>query len=143
MSGAYLWIKAVHILAIVAWMAGMLYLPRLFVYHAGAPKGSDSALTFAIMEQRLIRFIMLPALIVTWITGLTLAVQAGFFQAPWLHFKLALVLAMTGLHGYFSVLRKGLAAGTNARSPRFFRIINEAPTILLVGIVFLVVLKPF
>ncbi len=143
MSGPYLWIKAAHIISVIAWMAGMLYLPRLFVYHAGAETGSDLALTFATMERRLLRIIMLPAMILTWITGLTLAVTGGFLGAGWLHGKLALVILMSALHGYFSATQKKLAAGTNLKSARFFRIINEAPTILLIGIVFLVVIKPF
>ncbi|MGA2638516.1 protoporphyrinogen oxidase HemJ [Methylocella sp.] len=143
MSGAYLWIKAAHIVSVIAWMAGMLYLPRLFVYHASAEMGSELATTFATMERRLLRFIMLPAMIATWITGLTLAFEGGFFTAGWLHGKLALVILMSALHGYFSAARKKLAVGTNLKSARFFRIINEAPTILLIGIVFLVVIKPF
>lgn len=143
MNGLYLWIKAAHILAVIAWMAGMLYLPRLFVYHAGAAPGSELAATFATMERRLLRFIMLPALIVTWITGLTLAAEAGFFRAGWLHGKLALVLLMSALHGYFSVTQKKLAAGRNEKSAGFFRVLNEAPTILMIGIVILVVIKPF
>ncbi|VFU09920.1 protoporphyrinogen oxidase HemJ [Methylocella tundrae] len=139
---AYLWIKAAHILAVISWMAGMLYLPRLFVYHAGAAQGSEMAMTFEIMERRLMRFIMLPAMIVTWITGLTLAVEGGFFQAGWLHGKLALVILMSALHGYFSVVRKKFVAGTNERKARYFRVMNEVPTLLLIGIVILVVLKP-
>ncbi len=139
----YLWIKAVHILSVISWMAGMLYLPRLFVYHCGAAPGSELASTFETMERKLMRFIMLPAMILTWITGLTLAAEAGFFRAGWLHGKLALVILMSALHGYFSVTRKSFAAGTNQRSARFFRMINEGPTLLVIGIVLLVVLKPF
>ena len=142
-GAAYPWIKAVHILAVIAWMAGMLYLPRLFVYHAGAASGSDLAATFAVMERRLLRVIMLPAMVLTWIAGLTLAFEGGFFAAGWLHGKLALVILMSALHGYFSVAQKKLAAGTSRKSARFFRILNEAPTILLIAIVFLVVIKPF
>lgn len=140
---AYLWIKALHILAVISWMAGMLYLPRLFVYHAGVAQGSEQSSLFEIMEFRLQRYIMAPALIVAWLTGVYLAASAGFFSAPWLHGKLALVLGMTGLHGYLSVLRKKLASGQNNHNPRFFRILNEAPTVLLVAIVILVVVKPF
>jgi putative membrane protein len=143
MSLFYLWIKALHIVAVIAWMAGMLYLPRLFVYHSEAPEGSDQARTFIVMERKLMRFIMLPALLAVWASGLTLAFEAGFFQAGWLHWKLLLVLCMTGLHGYFSALRKQFAAETNRHSSRFFRIINEAPTLLMIGIVVLVVIKPF
>ena len=143
MSGGYLWIKAAHIVSVIAWMAGMLYLPRLFVYHASAESSSELATTLATMERRLLRFIMLPTIVATWITGLTLAFEGGFFAAGWLHGKLALVILMSALHGYFSAAQKKLAAGTNLKSARFFRIINEAPTILLIGIVFLVVIKPF
>jgi putative membrane protein len=139
----YLWIKALHILAVISWMAGMLYLPRLFVYHAGVPHASEQGALFQTMEFRLQRYIMTPALIVTWLTGLYLAASAGFFTQPWLHVKLASVLAMTGFHGYLGVLRKGLLTGSNARSSNFFRVINEAPTLLLVLIVIMVVVKPF
>jgi putative membrane protein len=142
-SNLYLSLKALHILAIISWMAGMLYLPRLFVYHAEAPKGSPQARTFVVMERRLMRAIMLPALLVTWATGLTLAVQAGFLHAGWFHAKLALVIALSALHGYFAKLRNGLAEETNQHSSRFFRIVNEAPTVLMAGIVILVVFKPF
>ncbi len=139
----YLWIKAVHILAVISWMAGMLYLPRLFVYHADAAEGSQLAATFEIMERRLMRVIMAPAMIVTWITGLTLAYEGGFLRSGWLHGKLALVILMSALHGYFSAARKKLLAGTNQQEARFFRMVNEIPTLLMIGIVLLVVLKPF
>jgi len=143
MSDTYLWIKVLHILAIISWMAGMLYLPRLFVYHAEAPKGSSQARTFVAMERRLMRAIMLPALLVTWATGVALAVQAGFLHAGWFHAKLALVIALSALHGYFAKLRKNLAGETNRHGSRFFRIVNEAPTALMAAIVILVVFKPF
>ncbi len=139
----YPWIKALHVLAVISWMVGMLYLPRLFVYHAGVSAQSSEAALFAVMEKRLQRFIMLPALLVTWITGLVLAIQGQWFKAGWLHGKLLLVVILTGLHGYLSVERKRLAAGTSQRDARFFRIINEVPTLLLIGIVILVVVKPF
>jgi protoporphyrinogen IX oxidase len=142
-SNLYLSIKVLHILAIISWMAGMLYLPRLFVYHAEAPKGSPQARTFIVMERRLMRAIMLPALLATWATGLTLAVQAGFLHTGWFHAKFALVIAMSALHGYFSKLRNDLEEETNRHSSRFFRIVNEAPTVLMAGIVILVVFKPF
>ena len=139
----YLWIKALHVLAIISWMVGMLYLPRLFVYHAAVPAGSPQADTFATMEKRLQRFIMLPALLVVWITGPLLATEGGWWKAGWLHGKLLLVVLLTGLHGYLSAERKRLAAGTSRRDQRFFRIINEVPTVLLIGIVVLVIVKPF
>ena len=139
----YLWLKSVHVLAMVSWMVGLLYLPRLFVYHVEAGAGSPQAATFVTMERRLMRAIMLPAIIVVWITGIWLAVQGGWFKAGWLHGKLLLVLILSGLHGYLSVERKKLAAGTSVRSSRDFRIINEVPTICLIGIVILVIVKPF
>jgi putative membrane protein len=142
MSNAFLWIKVLHILAIISWMAGMLYLPRLFVYHAEAPRGSPQALTFAVMEQRLMQVIMLPAMLVTWATGLTLAVHAGFLNEGWFHAKFALVIGLSALHGYFGKVRKDLAEETNRHGSRFFRIVNEVPTILMAGIVILVVFKP-
>ena len=142
MSG-YLWLKAVHVLAIIAWMVGLLYLPRLFVYHAETGSGSPQAQTFAVMERRLMRGIMLPSIIVVWITGIWLAVQGEWWKAGWLHGKLLLVVILSGLHGYFSAERKKLAAGTSRRSSRDWRILNEVPTVLLIGIVVLVVVKPF
>ncbi len=143
MSNPYLWLKVLHILAVISWMAGMLYLPRLFVYHVEAPHGSGQAQTFVTMERRLMRAIMLPALLVTWITGLTLAVQAGFLHAGWFHTKFALVIALSALHGYFAKISKDLAEDRNRRGSRFFRIVNEVPAILMAGIVILVVFKPF
>lgn len=143
MENPMLWIKALHIVAMIAWMAGMLYLPRLFVYHAGVPRDSDQAATFTLMERRLMRAIMLPALLVTWTSGLYLAVQGGFLQSGWLHGKLLLVIFLTGLHGYFGRIRKDFALRANRRSDVFYRILNEVPTLLLIGIVLLVVLKPF
>jgi putative membrane protein len=143
MRDPYLWIKALHVVSIVAWMAGMLYLPRLFVYHAGTPAGTPQAETFKIMERRLLRGIMLPALLLTWATGLTLAYQGGWFTAGWLHSKLLLVVVLTGLHGFLSATRKRFAADANTRSPRFYRMVNEVPTVLLLLIVVLVVVKPF
>ena len=139
----YLWIKALHVLAIISWMVGMLYLPRLFVYHVAAPHGSPQADTFATMEKRLQRFIMLPAMLVAFATGLLLATEGGWWKAGWLHGKLALVLLLTGVHGYLAAERKRLAAGTSTRDARFFRIVNEVPTVLLIGIVVLVIVKPF
>jgi putative membrane protein len=143
MSNFYLWIKVLHILAIISWMAGMLYLPRLFVYHTEAPSGSKEARTFAVMERRLMRAIMLPALLVVWVSGITLVIRGGFLHEGWFHAKFALVIVMSALHGYFATVRKKLADGTNRHGPRFFRLVNEVPTLLMVAIVILVVLKPF
>ncbi len=144
----YEWIKAFHIIAVIAWMAGMLYLPRLFVYHYAAEKGSVQSETFKVMERRLLRGIVNPAMIATWVFGLWLAwlgpdSRYGWFNAGWLEAKLVLVLALSAVHGFFARWRKDFAADRNRHSQRFYRIINEVPTILLIGIVFLVVLKPF
>lgn len=139
----YLSIKALHVLAVISWMAGMLYLPRLFVYHSGVLPSSEPARLFEVMEFRLQRYIMAPALVVAWVTGLYLAVSAGFFVAPWLHGKLLLVIAMSGVHGYLGVLRKAFAAGSNQHTGGFYRMLNEVPTLLMIGIVVLVIVKPF
>jgi protoporphyrinogen IX oxidase len=139
----YDWIKALHIIALIAWMAGMLYLPRLFVYHAVAEIGSPQSETFKIMERRLLRAIMNPAMIATWIFGLWLAWEGGFLRAPWLHGKLVLVLLLSAAHGLFARWVKDFAADRNRHSQRFYRIANEVPTVLLIGIVILVVIKPF
>ncbi len=142
----YLWIKALHIIAVIAWMAGMLYLPRLFVYHASAKPGSELSETFKVMERRLLKLIINPAMIATWVFGLMLVWLMGkdaFFQAGWLHAKLVLVLVMSGLHGYFARLVKQFAADRNRHSPKFYRIVNEIPTVLLIFIVVLAVVKPF
>ena len=139
----YEWLKAFHIIAVIAWMAGMLYLPRLFVYHCEADPGSRQSETFKVMERRLLRAIINPAMIVTWVLGLWLAYSGGWFAAPWLHIKLALVIALSGAHGFFVRCVKDFAADRNRRSKRFYRIINEVPTILMIFIVLVVVLKPF
>ena len=140
---AYLWIKSLHVVSIIAWMAGLLYLPRLFVYHCGAAAGSEMSETFKVMERRLLRAIMTPAMILAWITGLTLAVQAGFFTAGWMHFKLLLVLIMSGAHGYMSRCVRTFAADANMRSHKFYRVLNEVPTLLMLAVVVAVIGKPF
>jgi len=142
-KGAYLWIKAAHIIAVIAWMAGMLYLPRLFVYHCAAPPGSAQSETFKVMERRLLRVIINPAMVLTWVLGLWLAWQGGYFAAGWLQAKLALVVAMSGAHGYFSAAVRRFAADANTVSQRTWRMWNEVPTLLMVAIVILVVVKPF
>ncbi|HJY91373.1 MAG TPA: protoporphyrinogen oxidase HemJ [Bradyrhizobium sp.] len=139
----YGWIKALHIIAVIAWMAGMLYLPRLFVYHCEAEAGSKQSETFKLMERRLLRVIINPAMVVTWLAGLYLAWAGHWFSASWLHAKLVLVLVLSGVHGFFSRCVKDFAAGRNLRSQRFYRFINEVPALLMVLIVILVVLKPF
>jgi putative membrane protein len=142
-STLYLWLKALHVIAVIAWMAGMLYLPRLFVYHCEAEPGSKQSETFKVMERRLLGAIINPAMVVTWVLGLWLAWDAGLFRSGWLHAKLALVLAMSAVHGIFVRYVRDFAEDRNRRTQRFYRIINEVPTLLMIGIVILVVVKPF
>jgi protoporphyrinogen IX oxidase len=139
----YLGIKTLHVLAIISWMAAMLYLPRLFVYHADKLAGSEASETFKIMERRLLKAIMTPAMIVAWITGLWLAYEAGFFRSGWFHGKLALVLAMTAVHGKLAGDVRRFASDTNLHQARYFRIWNEVPTLIMIGVVALVIVKPF
>jgi protoporphyrinogen IX oxidase len=134
---------ALHIIAVISWMAGMLYLPRLFVYHCEADAGSRQSETFKVMERRLLKLIINPAMIVTWVLGLWLAWQGNWFAAPWLHVKLALVILLSGVHGMMSRYVKDFAADRNRKSQKFYRIFNEVPTVLMILIVFVVVLKPF
>ena len=142
MDQAYLWIKALHIIAVIAFMAGILYLPRLFVYHAGAEKGSLQSETFKTMERRLDLGIMRPALVIVYATGITLAIKGDWFKAAWLNWKLFLVLVMTGIYVYLVFLRYKFAVDCNPHSARFYRILNEIPTLLLIAIVILAVVKP-
>lgn len=139
----YSWIKALHILAVISWMAGMLYLPRLMVYHAGAETGSVQSETFKVMERRLLKAIINPAMIVAWIAGLWLVYEGGWYRAGWFHAKFALVLAMSAMHGFLVRWVRDFAQDSNTRPARFYRIANEVPTLLLIGIVILVVVKPF
>jgi putative membrane protein len=139
----YLWLKALHIIAVISWMAGMLYLPRLFVYHASAKPGSEQSETFKVMEQRLLKFIMLPAMAVTWIAGIILVLQGGFIGATWLHIKFALVVVMTILHGVLTSWANEFTYDRNRHTAKFFRIVNEIPTVLLIAIVILATVKPF
>jgi len=141
--GAYDWVKAAHVVAIISWMAGMLYLPRLFIYHCDAEKGSRQSETFKVMEGRLLRLIINPAMIVSWVSGLWLAWQAGFWKQGWFHGKLALVLILSAAHGYLSAATRAFAEDRNDRSQRHWRIVNEVPTLLMIGIVILVIVKPF
>src|SRR6187455_1923771 len=142
-SGLYLWLKAFHVIAVIAWMAGMLYLPRLFVYHCEAEAGSRQSETFKVMEWRLLKAIINPAMIITWLAGLYLAWSGHWYTSGWFHAKLTLVLVLSGVHGFFSRLVKDFAADRNTRDQKFFRIINEVPTVLMVFIVILVIVKPF
>ncbi len=139
----YLWLKALHIVSVIAWMAGMLYLPRLFVYHAETPVPSATSETFKIMERRLLKAIINPAMFAVFITGPILASMGKYWPATWLHVKLALALGLGALHGYFARHVKIFARDENRRSSRFFRVLNEVPTATMVLIVVLVVLKPF
>ena len=139
----YLWLKALHVVAIIAWMAGMLYLPRLFVYHCDAPKGSIQSETFKIMERRLLKAIINPAMIAAWVLGLVLVWQGGWIASGWLHAKVALVLGLSAVHGMLAKQVKLFAADRNTRPARYFRILNEVPTLLMIGIVILVIVKPF
>jgi putative membrane protein len=139
----YLWLKAFHVLAIIAWMAGMLYLPRLFVYHAEVAPDSPQSETFKVMERRLLKAIINPAMAAAWVLGLYLAYDGGWFKSGWLHAKLAAVIAMSVLHGYFSGAVRAFAENRNTRSARHWRIMNEVPTVLMVVIVILVIVKPF
>ena len=138
-----LWLKAGHVIGVIAWMAGLLYLPRLFVYHCGAEPGSRQSETFKVMEERLLRFIMNPAMVVVWVTGPWLAWAQGMLAERWLWAKLALVGLLTGYHHALGHWRKDFAADLNARKARFYRLANEAPTVLMIGIVILVIVKPF
>ena len=140
---AYLWAKAVHVIAVISWMAGMLYLPRLFVYHAEIGPGTPQSETFKVMEQRLLRVIINPAMTVAWVLGLWLAWQGFGFSGGWLHLKILAVIAMSGLHGYFSKAVRLFAEDRNEKSARHWRLMNEGPTLLMIVIVVLVVVKPF
>jgi len=139
----YEWIKALHILAVISWMAGMLYLPRLMVYHCAAEIGSRQSETFKVMEWRLLKIIINPAMVVAWLAGLWLVWQGSWYMSGWFQVKFALVIVMSAIHGILVRRVKDFAADRNTRSARYFRIINEVPAILMIGIVILVVVKPF
>ncbi len=144
-SGAlYDWIKAFHVIAVISWMAGMLYLPRLFVYHCEAPAGSVQSETFKVMERRLLRAIMNPAMIAAWVFGLTLVLTPGVvdWRAGWWHGKAAGFLGMTAVHHHLATARKEFAADRRARTGRYWRVLNEVPTLLLALIVVMVIVKP-
>jgi putative membrane protein len=138
-----LWIKAAHVIAVISWMAGMLYLPRLFVYHTNAPKDSQQSETFKVMERRLYRLIINPAMVATWVFGLWLAWKGFAFSGGWLHAKIALVVVLSGVHGYLGGAVRRFAEDRNEKPARHWRIVNEVPTLLMVAIVILVVVKPF
>lgn len=140
----YLLLKALHLIAVMSWMAVLLYLPRLFVYHVDAVQGSEQSETFKIMEYRLIRFIGMPAMIATWVFALLMIwANPGLFAQGWMHAKLMLVIAMTGIHHVFLAWVKRFAHDANEKTARFYRIANEIPTLLMIAIVVLAVVKPF
>ena len=139
----YTTIKALHVISMIAWMAGMLYLPRLFVYHCDIETGSETSETFKVMERRLLKAIINPAMIATWIFGLMLFVMAELWTEPWMHAKLVSVLAMSGVHGVLVKHQRLFAQDANQKSATYFRVLNEAPTVLMIVIVVLVIVQPF
>ena len=138
-----LWLKAFHVMAVIAWLAGLFYLPRLFVYHASAPPGSELSETFKVMERRLLRAIMLPAMIAVWITGPWLAWWEGVTMDGWLVAKVVLVVILSGFQGMLGRWQREFAQDRNTHPERFYRIANEVPTLLMAAIVILVIVKPF
>ena len=140
----YLWIKAFHLIAAISWMVGLLYLPRLYVYHAIVEPGSARAETFALMERRLLKAIMTPAMIVTFILGFWMIIlNPGLFEEWWFIAKFVMVFIMAGVHGKLSKMRRGLEDGSDVRSDKYYRVWNEVPTVLLIGIVIMVIVQPF
>lgn len=141
----YLWFKSLHLIAVISWMAGLLYLPRLFVYHAEAKKGSEFSQKLKIMEYRLMRYIMAPASVATWLFGCLMlyANWEGIMAQQWMHAKLTLVVLLTGLHHMMSAWRKKFERDENTKTSKFFRIANEVPTVIMIAVVILVIVKPF
>jgi putative membrane protein len=139
----YLVIKTIHIIAIISWMAGLLYLPRLYVYHTQAEPEGELDETLKIMERRLLKGIMNPAMIITFITGIFLITMLDLSQSGWFHMKVLLLVGLAASHGMMSVYRKKFFKGENVKSQRYFRFFNEVPTVLMIGIVTLAVIKPF
>lgn len=139
----YDWFKALHIIAVISWMAGMLYLPRLFVYHCQVQVGSEESERFKLMERRLLRIIINPAMIVAWVVGVLLAMAADLWMQPWFHVKLTLLVGMQLVHAVMARSRRYFAKDQNRKSEKFYRILNEVPTVLMIGIVILAVVKPF
>jgi putative membrane protein len=137
------WMVALHVIAVIAWMAGMLYLPRLFVYHTQTKPGSESSERFKVMERKLLRGIINPSMIVVWILGLSLAWLTGAYMDLWFQIKFVLVLILSGIHGLLARYWRSFAADRNIHSERFYRILNEVPAVLMVFIVILAVVKPF
>lgn len=138
----YMWVKALHLVTVISWMAALLYLPRLMVYHCAVETGSKQSETFKVMEGRLLRFIAHPALVATWASGLWLMAEGGYFQAGWMRAKLAFLVVLTGAHGLNAKWVRDFAVDRNQHSATFYRIINEVPTLLMIGIVVLAVVRP-
>ena len=143
MSDLALWLRALHIMGFAAWMAGLWYLPRLFVSHSQVAAGSEASAKYKVMEQRLLRVIINPAMMVTWVLGLWLAWKGFGFSGGWLHAKILLVVVLSGVHGYLSGAVRKFAEDRNDRSARHWRLVNEIPTVLMILIVILVIVKPF
>lgn len=142
--GLYDWLRALHVIAVISWMAGMLYLPRLYVYHCAAEAGSELSETLKVMERRLLRFIINPAMIVTWLLGgAMLYANSALLQNPWMHVKLTCLVLMQIAHAVFARCRKNFAADKNTRTQKFYRILNEVPTVLMIIIVIMVIVRPF
>lgn len=139
----YLWVKALHVIAVIAWMAGMLYMPRLFIYHTDAEPGSVQSETFKIMEQRLLKVIMNPAMMISWMLGLYIAWDFYRFQGAWLHVKLLLVVLLTLVHVHFARAVRTFAKDGPRKTARYWRAMNELPTVLMIAIVIFVIVKPF
>ncbi len=139
----YPWLKAVHVIAVISWMAGMLYLPRLYVYHSDTEPGSEQSETFKVMEARLYKVIITPAMSITWIVGLWLAYEGFGFSGVWLWLKIAAVLALSAVHGYFGRALRRFAADHRDKPARHWRMVNEIPTLLMIFIVVMVIVKPF
>ena len=141
----YLWTKSLHVISMIAWMAGMLYLPRLFVYHCDVKRGTAESERFKVMERRLFKLIINPAMIATWCFGLFLVATPGIvdWSAGWWHLKLLCLILMSGVHGVLSVRRRDFLADRNTKPQRYFRILNEVPTVLMIVIVFMVIARPF
>ncbi len=142
----YLLVKSLHIISVISWMAGMLYLPRLYVYHCGVSKGSEASEMLKIMERRLLRFIINPAMIASWIFGIWLVTLLGWEtvkHAGWFHAKVTLLVGMQICHAGFARWRRHFAQDQNVHTEKFYRIMNEVPTVLMIVIVLLVIVKPF
>ena len=141
----YSWLKAVHVIAVISWMAGLLYLPRLFVYHCAQAPGSAASETFKVMERKLLRYIMNPSMIVVFAVGFWLIWEmgAGAWSLGWLHAKLAFVAVLAGMHGMMAKWRRAFELDRNRHSHRFYRVMNEVPTLLMIAIVILAIVEPF